>query len=73
MTTPPQPAPYRPDPAILSLGGDYYDPVAAADFPETKLRFRNDRRAATVGLDSLDEWERRELERASRELKRQDD
>lgn len=25
------------------------------------------------GLDSLDEWERRELERASRELKRQDD
>ena len=55
MTTPPQPAPYRPDPAILSLGGDYYDPVAAADFPETKLRFRNDRRAATVGLDSLDD------------------
>lgn len=25
------------------------------------------------GIDSLDEWERRELERASRELKRQDD
>lgn len=52
---PPRPAPYRPDPAILQLGGDYYDPVEAARFPETILRFRNDRWAAAVGLDHLDD------------------
>src|SRR3569623_1464815 len=44
----------HPETAILDLGGDFYDPVAAADFPETFLRFRNDRAAAQVGLDSLD-------------------
>jgi protein adenylyltransferase len=43
-------APYRPDPKILELGGDFYDPVAPADFPQTILRFRNDRAAASVGL-----------------------
>ncbi|WP_380877552.1 UPF0061 protein [Sphingomonas sp. DBB INV C78] len=55
MTTRPQASPYRPDPAILQLGTDYFDPVAAADFPETRLRFRNDRWAATVGLGDLDD------------------
>ncbi len=49
----PQPAAYRPETAILELGGAFYDPVAAADFPETRLRFRNDRWAASVGLDGL--------------------
>ncbi|MES2054886.1 MAG: YdiU family protein [Pseudomonadota bacterium] len=44
---------YRPERAILELGDGFYDPVAAADFPETKLRFRNDRAAAQVGLDAL--------------------
>ncbi|MGQ0590211.1 MAG: protein adenylyltransferase SelO family protein [Sphingosinicella sp.] len=44
---------YRPETAILELGGDFYDVVEAADFPVTKLRFRNDRWAATVGLDDL--------------------
>ena len=29
------------------------DPVRAADFPETILRFRNDRAAATIGLEPL--------------------
>ncbi len=50
--------PYRPDPAILELGPAFYDPVEAADFPQTILRFRNDRAAATVGLQSLsdDDW-----------------
>ncbi|MBV9932137.1 MAG: YdiU family protein [Alphaproteobacteria bacterium] len=44
---------YRPDPAILALGGDFYDPVAPADFPQAILRFRNDSAAAAVGLDGL--------------------
>jgi serine/tyrosine/threonine adenylyltransferase len=48
-----QPAPYRPDPAILELGRDFYDPVRAADFPQAILRFRNDRHAATIGLQGL--------------------
>lgn len=51
------PSPYRPDPKITSLGEKIGDGVAAADFPETILRFRNDRHAATVGLDSLDDGE----------------
>ncbi|SNS26527.1 Uncharacterized conserved protein YdiU, UPF0061 family [Sphingomonas laterariae] len=55
MTALPQPAPYRPDPAILKLGPDFYDPVGAADFPETRLRFRNDRWAAAIGLGDLDD------------------
>ncbi len=49
------PAPYQPDPAMLSLGESYYDPVAPADFPQTILRFRNQRWAAAVGLQSLSE------------------
>ncbi|WP_197426350.1 protein adenylyltransferase SelO family protein, partial [Erythrobacter sp. CCH5-A1] len=44
---------YRPDPAILSLADWLGDPVAAADFPETRLRWRNDRAAASVGLAGL--------------------
>ncbi|MBU4432956.1 MAG: YdiU family protein [Alphaproteobacteria bacterium] len=44
---------YRPDPKFMALGRDFADPVAAADFPMTRLRFRNDRAAATVGLDGL--------------------
>jgi len=58
MTHRPQPSPYRPETAILSLGGDFYDPVEAADFPQTILRFRNDRWCPAVGLEGLsdDEW-----------------
>jgi uncharacterized protein YdiU (UPF0061 family) len=57
---PPEPASYRPDPAILELGEAFYDPVRAADFPKTILRFRNDRWAPAVGLADLtdDEWVR---------------
>ena len=60
MTHQPQPAAYRADPAILSLGGDFYDAVAPADFPRTILRFRNERWAPAVGLDALtdEEWVR---------------
>jgi serine/tyrosine/threonine adenylyltransferase len=46
---------YRPDPRFQALGRDFADPVEAADFPETILRFRNDRAAATVGLEGLSE------------------
>lgn len=52
------PSPYRPDPKIASLSDKIGDAVKAADFPETILRFRNDRWAATVGLDGLsnEQW-----------------
>ncbi|WP_310539655.1 protein adenylyltransferase SelO family protein [Phenylobacterium sp.] len=48
---------YRPDPRLPALGPEFADPVAAADFPQTLLRFRNDRAAATVGLDTLTDVE----------------
>ncbi|WP_295165966.1 protein adenylyltransferase SelO family protein [uncultured Brevundimonas sp.] len=48
---------YRPDPRFFDLGADYADAVQAADFPQTILRFRNDRAAAEVGLEGLSEAE----------------
>lgn len=61
MSEPVQPSlasvPYRPDPAILPLAGWLGDRVAAADFPGTRLRWRNDRAAATVGLAGLTDAE----------------
>ncbi len=39
------------EPAIESLGGDYFDEVPAADFPQHILRFRNDKLLPTLGLD----------------------
>ncbi len=39
--------------AIHELGDDFYDAVAAADFPQTVLRYRTDRAAAEVGLEGL--------------------
>ena len=49
---------YRPDPAFSALGPEFADEVAPAEFPQAVIRFRNDRAAATVGLDQLtdDEW-----------------
>jgi uncharacterized protein YdiU (UPF0061 family) len=55
MIIEPMHSPYRPDPQITSLGEKIGDPVRAANFPETILRFRNDRWAATVGLDGYDD------------------
>ncbi len=49
----PQAATYRADPRIATIADWLADPVEAADFPSRTLRFRNDRAAATVGLDSL--------------------
>jgi uncharacterized protein YdiU (UPF0061 family) len=51
------PQAYRPETALLDLGPTFWDPVAAADFPETTLRFRNDAAAREVGLDTLDDAE----------------
>ena len=48
---------YRPATAIETLGAPFYDPVDAADFPQTILRFRNDRAAASVGLEALTDAE----------------
>lgn len=48
---------YRPDPRHLALGETFYDPVAPAPFPATVTRYRNQRWAARIGLDTLDEAE----------------
>ena len=53
MMNNPQACAYSPDPAIREIADFIADPVAAADFPETVLRFRNDRAAASVGLERL--------------------
>nr|WP_137676093.1 YdiU family protein [Parerythrobacter lutipelagi] len=53
MSSPTTSTAYRPDPAINSIASWIGSPVSAADFPATELRFRNDRAAASVGLDSL--------------------
>lgn len=50
---------YTPDPKILSLGDGFWDVVEPARFPKHLLRFRNDRAATDVGLESLspEAWE----------------
>ncbi len=48
---------YRPEPRFFDLGDDYGDAVQAAEFPRTILRFRNDRAAAEVGLETLTDAE----------------
>ena len=60
MRAEPQPPSYRPATPILALADWLADPVTAANFPETKLRFRNDRWSAAVGLDDLSDegWTR---------------
>ncbi len=51
-------AAYRPDPRFVDLGEGFFDAVEPARFPEHRLRWRNDRHAADVGLDELtdEEW-----------------
>lgn len=48
---------YRPDPKIATLGEKIGDCVVAAKFPKIIIRFRNNRWAATVGLDALSDAE----------------
>ncbi len=49
---------YRPEPLFMTLGREFADPVEPAAFPQSIIRLRNDRAAATVGLDGLtdEEW-----------------
>jgi serine/tyrosine/threonine adenylyltransferase len=49
---------YSPDPVFVRLGAEFADPVAPARFPQETVRFRNDRTARLLGLDSLgdSEW-----------------
>ena len=48
---PADPPSYRPDPTILGLGPDFYDPVEPAKFPKCIQRFANQRWADRIGLD----------------------
>ncbi|MES2753908.1 MAG: YdiU family protein [Pseudomonadota bacterium] len=48
---------FQPQATILDLGDGFYDAVAPAAFPEHRLRFRNDRAAAEVGLAGLNDTE----------------
>lgn len=49
----PQDAIYRPSPRIMALADWIGDPVSAANFPETRLRWRNDQAAKDIGLGHL--------------------
>jgi uncharacterized protein YdiU (UPF0061 family) len=48
---------YRPSPRFLELGDGFSDTVAPAPFPALIPRFRNDRWAARIGLDTLTDAE----------------
>ena len=48
---------YRPETLHEKLGDEFFDPVMAAEFPQHILRFRNQRCAARVGLDGLNDAE----------------
>ena len=60
MRSEPQAADYRPDTPITALAPWLADPVEAALFPKHILRFRNDRWAQAIGMDTLDDkaWSR---------------
>ncbi|WP_374623712.1 protein adenylyltransferase SelO [Devosia sp.] len=49
---------YRPRTTHAELGSGLFDPVKPAAFPQTILRYRNQRAAASVGLDELsdEQW-----------------
>jgi uncharacterized protein YdiU (UPF0061 family) len=44
-------AAFRPEQTHAALGPELFDPVRAAEFPQTRLRFRNARWAARIGLE----------------------
>ena len=51
---------YRPDPRILTLGPDFYDPVEPTRFPKCIPRFANHRWAERIGLKLSDsDWSER--------------
>src|SRR5664279_1450085 len=49
---------YRGSTSHTALGSDFFDEVAAAKFPQTIIRYRNQRAAKSVGLGALtdEEW-----------------
>ncbi|MBU1174272.1 MAG: YdiU family protein [Alphaproteobacteria bacterium] len=51
-------AAFRPSAIHAELGPDFFDVVEPARFPEHVLRYRNDRAAATIGLEGLsdEDW-----------------
>jgi uncharacterized protein YdiU (UPF0061 family) len=50
---------YRPDPAILGLGDEFYDAIEPARFPKCLRRFSNERWAERVGLKlNGEDWAR---------------
>jgi serine/tyrosine/threonine adenylyltransferase len=55
MSSQSQGARYTPDPRISEIADFIGSPVQAASFPKTILRYRNDRAAAEIGLDHLDD------------------
>lgn len=48
---------YRPDPRFAALGDEFSDAVEPANFPRHIVRWRDQRAAGEVGLDSLTEGE----------------
>jgi uncharacterized protein YdiU (UPF0061 family) len=48
---------YRPDPLFAALGDEFSDVVEPVSFPRHIVRWRDQRAAAQVGLDSLTEAE----------------
>ena len=58
MPSAPDPSPYNPEVAITDILDWLGSPVEAANFPQTRVRFRNDRWANAVGLAELsdDQW-----------------
>src|SRR5690606_25695460 len=48
---------YRPEPQVFNLGDAFADAVTPAVFPQHIVRWRNDRAAAAVGLETLTEAE----------------
>ncbi len=51
-------ASYRPETPIVSLADWLADPVEAAQFPQTRLRYWNEHAAASIGLDTLSDAEK---------------
>ncbi|MDA0820324.1 MAG: YdiU family protein [Proteobacteria bacterium] len=58
MPSAPNASPYTPDVALTDTLDWLGSPVEAANFPETRVRFRNNRWANAVGLEGLsdDQW-----------------
>ena len=54
---PVSPQAYRPATALTEIADVLADPVTPADFPQTIIRFRNDRAAAEIGLETLTDTE----------------